>query len=76
MTAPRRGPGSSVKCPLRREAAIGRVRTVSRFARVPFAGWLWLLSGLPVGLALAYSPLPVWVAFFTFAVLLEVGHAF
>ena len=49
---------------------------MSGFARIPFAGWLWLLSGLPVGLALAYSPSPVWVAFFTFAVLLEVGHAF
>jgi len=54
----------------------GGVRIVSRFARMPFAGWLWLLSGLPVGLVLAYSPLPVWVAFFTFAVFLEVGHAF
>ena len=49
---------------------------MSGFARIPLAGWLWLLSGLPVGLALAYSPLPVWVAFFTFAVFLEVGHAF
>jgi hypothetical protein len=34
-----------------------------------------MLSGLPVGLVLACSPPPVWIAFFTFAVLLEVGHA-
>jgi hypothetical protein len=44
-------------------------------SRIPFAGWLWLLSGLPVGLVLMWSPPPVWVAFFTFAVCLEVGHA-
>lgn len=44
-------------------------------SRVPFAGWLWLLGGPPVGLVLMLSPPPVWVAFFTFAVCLEVGHA-
>jgi hypothetical protein len=44
-------------------------------SRIPFAGWLWLLSGLPIGLVLMWSPPPVWVAFFTFAVCLEVGHA-
>jgi hypothetical protein len=44
-------------------------------SRIPFAGWLWLLSGLPVGLILMWSPPPVWVAFFTFSVWLEVGDA-
>jgi len=34
-----------------------------------------MLSGLPVGLILMCSPLPVWIVFFTFAVFLEVGHA-
>jgi hypothetical protein len=34
-----------------------------------------MLSGLPVGLALMYSPPTVWIAFFTFAVFMEVGHA-
>jgi len=48
---------------------------VTWFSRVPFAGWLWLLSGVPVGLVLACSPPSVWVVFFTFAVFLEVGHA-
>jgi len=46
-----------------------------RLPRLPFAGWLWILSGLPVGLLLFLSPPPVWNAFFAFAVLLEVGHA-
>jgi len=48
---------------------------VTRFPRIPFAGWLWILGGLPVGLVLMCSPLPVWIAFFTLAVFLEVGHA-
>lgn len=43
--------------------------------RIPFVGWLWIASGLPVGLVLLYSPPPVWIVFFTFAVCLEVGHA-
>lgn len=46
-----------------------------RFARLPFAGWLWLLSGLPVGLVLMCSPFRVWTAFFTLFVFMEVGHA-
>ena len=45
------------------------------FSRIPFAGRLWILSGLPVGLVLACSPPPVLIAFFTLAVFLEVGHA-
>jgi len=44
--------------------------------RLPFAGRLWLLGGLPVGLVLMCSPTPVWVAFYTFAVFLEIGHSF
>jgi hypothetical protein len=48
---------------------------VTRFARLPFVGWLWILSGLPVGLLLMFSPPSVWIVFFTFAVFLEVGHA-
>jgi hypothetical protein len=47
----------------------------SSSARIPFAGWLWAASGLPVGLALIAAPPPVWIAFFTFAVFLEIGHA-
>ena len=48
---------------------------VTWLPRLPFVGWLWILSGLPVGLVLMCSPLSVWVVFFTFAVFLEVGHA-
>jgi len=48
---------------------------VTRLARIPFVGWLWILSGLPVGLVLMSSPPPIWIVFFTFAVSLEVGHA-
>jgi len=48
---------------------------VTWLPRIPFVGWLWILSGLPVGLVLMWSPLPVWIAFFTFAVFMEVGHA-
>jgi hypothetical protein len=49
--------------------------TAARRPGIPFVGWLWLLSGLPIGLVLMSSPPPVWIAFFTFAVFLEVGHA-
>jgi hypothetical protein len=48
---------------------------VTWLPRIPFVGWLWILSGLPVGLVLLSSPPPVWIVFFTFAVCLEVGHA-
>src|SRR5262249_39718982 len=48
---------------------------VAGFPRIPFVGWLWILSGLPVGLVLMSSPPPIWIAFFTFAVFLEIGHA-
>jgi hypothetical protein len=43
--------------------------------RIPCVGWLWLASGVPVGLMLLAAPLPLLVGFFTFAVCLEVGHA-
>jgi hypothetical protein len=49
--------------------------TRSWLPRLPFVGWLWIASGLPVGIALLFSPPPVWNLFFAFAVLLEIGHA-
>jgi hypothetical protein len=48
---------------------------VTWLPQIPFVGWLWLSSGLPVGLVLMWSPPSAWIAFFTFAVLMEVGHA-
>ena len=40
-----------------------------------FAGFLWGLSGLPVGLALIFLPAPARHACFTLFVLLETGHS-
>jgi hypothetical protein len=38
-----------------------------------FVGWLWLLSGLPIGLALVVLPPAGRLLFFTAAVFLETG---
>jgi hypothetical protein len=40
-----------------------------------FAGLLWGLSGLPIGLALIFLPPPARLACFTLFVLLETGHS-
>jgi hypothetical protein len=40
-----------------------------------FVGWLWLLSGLPIGLALVVLPPAGRLLFFTAAVFLETGHS-
>jgi hypothetical protein len=40
-----------------------------------FVGWLWLLSGLPIGLALVALPPTGRLLFFTAAVFLETGHS-
>jgi hypothetical protein len=40
-----------------------------------FVGWLWLLSGLPVGLALVVLPPAGRLLFYTAAVFLETGHS-
>jgi hypothetical protein len=40
-----------------------------------FVGWLWLLSGLPVGVALVVLPPSARLACFTIFVLLETGHS-
>lgn len=40
-----------------------------------FVAWLWLLSGIPVGVALIYLPPPARFACFTLFVLLETGHS-
>lgn len=39
-----------------------------------FVGWLWLLSGLPIGIALIFLPPTALLACFTLFVLLETGH--
>lgn len=53
--------------------AVTRPVTLAR--HLPFVGWLWLLGGLPAAVLLISSPPPVWIAFFTLAVFLEIGHA-
>src|SRR5215467_1131695 len=40
-----------------------------------FALWLWLLSGLPVGLILVFLPPPARLVAFTLFVALETGHS-
>ena len=40
-----------------------------------FVGRLWLLSGLPIGLALVVLPPAERLVFFTAAVFLETGHS-
>ena len=40
-----------------------------------FVGWLWLLSGLPIGLTLVALPPAGRLLFFTAAVFLETGHS-
>jgi hypothetical protein len=37
--------------------------------------WLWLLSGIPVGIALIFLPSPARLACFTLFILLETGHS-
>jgi hypothetical protein len=39
-----------------------------------FVVWLWLLSGLPIGLILVFAPAPIGFAFFAAAIVLETGH--
>jgi hypothetical protein len=72
--AARRRAGASAYAPAARPAADRRALT-SSLPHIPFAGWLWLSSGVPLGLGLVISPPSVWNAFFAFAVLLEIGHA-
>ena len=40
-----------------------------------FVTWLWLLSGLPIGIALIFLPPPARFACFVLFVLLETGHS-
>jgi hypothetical protein len=44
--------------------------------RGPWWDGFWILSGLPVGLALLFAPPAARLAFFTLVVLLETGHSF
>jgi hypothetical protein len=44
--------------------------------RGPWWDGFWILSGLPVGLALLFMPPAALLLFFTLAVLLETGHSF
>jgi hypothetical protein len=46
------------------------------WVRNPWWDGFWILSGLPIGLALVFLPSAVGFLFFTAAVFLETGHAF
>jgi hypothetical protein len=46
------------------------------WVRSPWWDGFWILSGLPIGLALVFLPPAVGFLFFTAAVFLETGHAF